>query len=108
MVDDSRLFEDVMRAVLARESVTTWSVEVGDFWCSVVPPDCDSYAWLGYELRKNTPDVERPDVRANRLEALRQRPFHPTVGSVDPDRRGAGRFGSLHSDASGLTPVRPR
>ena len=25
-------------------------------------PDCRSYAWLRRELRKDTPDVERPDI----------------------------------------------
>jgi hypothetical protein len=38
-------------------------------------PRCTSYAWLRRELRKDTPDVERPDVRANRPDALRQHPF---------------------------------
>ena len=36
-------------------------------------PDCGSYAWL----RRDTPDVERPDVRANTPAAMRQRPFQP-------------------------------
>jgi hypothetical protein len=40
-------------------------------------PDCRSYAWLRRELRQDTPDVERPDVRANHPAALRQRPFRP-------------------------------
>ena len=40
-------------------------------------PDCRSYAWLRRELRKDTPDVERPDVRANHPAAMRQRPFRP-------------------------------
>jgi hypothetical protein len=40
-------------------------------------PRCGSYAWLRRELRKNTPDVERPDIRTNRPYALRQRPFQP-------------------------------
>jgi hypothetical protein len=38
-------------------------------------PECVSYAWLRRELRRDTPDVERPDVRANRAGALRRRPF---------------------------------
>jgi hypothetical protein len=38
-------------------------------------PECRSYAWLRRELRKDTPDVERPDVRASRPAAMRQRPF---------------------------------
>ena len=38
-------------------------------------PDCRSYAWLRRELRKDTPDVERPDVHANHPAAMRQRPF---------------------------------
>lgn len=42
-------------------------------------PDCRSYAWLRNELRKDTPDVERPDVYANRTNALQQRPFQPTT-----------------------------
>jgi hypothetical protein len=41
-------------------------------------PDCASYAWLRRELRKDTPDVERPDVRASNPGAMRQRPFQPT------------------------------
>jgi hypothetical protein len=40
-------------------------------------PDCASYAWLRRELRQDTPDVERPDVRANHPAAMRQRPFRP-------------------------------
>jgi hypothetical protein len=40
-------------------------------------PDCRSYAWLRRELRKDTPDVERPDVCANDPAAMRQRPFTP-------------------------------
>ena len=40
-------------------------------------PDCRSYAWLRRELRKDTPDVERPDIRANHPAAMRQRPFRP-------------------------------
>jgi hypothetical protein len=42
-------------------------------------PDCGSYAWLRRELRKDTPDVERPDVRANNPAAMRQRPFQPAL-----------------------------
>jgi hypothetical protein len=41
-------------------------------------PDCSSYAWLRRELRKDTPDVERPDIRASNPAAMRQRPFQPT------------------------------
>lgn len=44
-------------------------------------PDCRSYAWLRRELRKDTPDVERPDVRANKPAAMRQRPFRPASPS---------------------------
>jgi len=40
-------------------------------------PGCASYTWLRRELRKDTPDVERPDVRANTPAAMRQRPFQP-------------------------------
>jgi hypothetical protein len=40
-------------------------------------PDCRSYVWLRRELRKDTPDVERPDVRPNHPAAMRQRPFRP-------------------------------
>jgi hypothetical protein len=40
-------------------------------------PDCGSYAWLRRELRKDTPDVERPDIRTNNPAAMRQRPFRP-------------------------------
>jgi hypothetical protein len=40
-------------------------------------PDFRSYTWLRRELRKDTPDVERPDVRANHPAAMRQRPFRP-------------------------------
>jgi len=40
-------------------------------------PDCASYAWLRRELRQDTPDVERPDIRANHPAAMRQRPFRP-------------------------------
>jgi hypothetical protein len=40
-------------------------------------PDCRSYAWLRRELRKDTPDVEQPDIRANHPAAMRQRPFRP-------------------------------
>jgi len=40
-------------------------------------PDCGSYAWLRRELRKDTPDVERPDVRASHPAAMRQRPLRP-------------------------------
>jgi hypothetical protein len=40
-------------------------------------PDCRSYAWLRRELREDTPDVERPDVRANHPAAMRHRPFQP-------------------------------
>jgi hypothetical protein len=40
-------------------------------------PDCASYAWLRRELRKDTPDVERPDVRASNPAAMSERPFHP-------------------------------
>ena len=40
-------------------------------------PDCASYAWLRRELRKDTPDVERPDVRASHPAAMIERPFHP-------------------------------
>jgi hypothetical protein len=40
-------------------------------------PDCRSYARLGRELRQDTPDVERPDVRANHPAAMRQHPFRP-------------------------------
>jgi hypothetical protein len=40
-------------------------------------PDCASYAWLRQELRKDTPDVERPDVRTNNPSAMRLRPFQP-------------------------------
>jgi hypothetical protein len=43
-------------------------------------PDCGSYAWLRRELRKDTPDVERPDVCASNPEAMRQRPFQPAPG----------------------------
>jgi len=38
-------------------------------------PDCGSYAWLRRELRQDTPDVERPDVRASHPAAMRQRPL---------------------------------
>jgi hypothetical protein len=44
-------------------------------------PQCTSYTWLRRELRKDTPDVERPAVLANRPEALRQRPFQPLRSS---------------------------
>jgi hypothetical protein len=40
-------------------------------------PDCGSYAWLRRELRKDTPDAERPDVLASNPAAMRQRPFQP-------------------------------
>ena len=40
-------------------------------------PDCASYAWLRRELRQDTPDVERPDVRASHPAAMRQRPLRP-------------------------------
>ena len=40
-------------------------------------PDCASYAWLRRELRQDTPDVERPDIRASRPAAMRQRPLRP-------------------------------
>jgi hypothetical protein len=45
-------------------------------------PHCTSYAWLRHELRKGTPDVERPDIRANRPNALRQHPFRPAPPAV--------------------------
>jgi hypothetical protein len=41
-------------------------------------PECASYAWLRRELRKDTPDVERPEVLASTPAAMRQRPFQPT------------------------------
>jgi hypothetical protein len=41
-------------------------------------PHCASYAWLRHELRKDTPDVERPEVHASNPAAMRQRPFQPT------------------------------
>jgi hypothetical protein len=40
-------------------------------------PDCHSYAWLRQELRKDTPDAERPDVLASSPATMRQRPFQP-------------------------------
>ena len=40
-------------------------------------PDCRSYAWLRRELRQDTPDVERPDIRASHPAAMRQRPLRP-------------------------------
>jgi hypothetical protein len=40
-------------------------------------PDCASYAWLRRELRKDTPDVERPEVHASPPAAMHQRPFQP-------------------------------
>jgi hypothetical protein len=40
-------------------------------------PDCASYAWLRRELRQDTPDAERPDIRTNHPAAMRQRPFQP-------------------------------
>ena len=42
-------------------------------------PHCRSYAWLRRELRKDAPDVERPDIRANHPAAMRQRPFRPAL-----------------------------
>lgn len=45
-------------------------------------PQCVSYAWLRRELRKDTPDVERPDIRANRPNALRQHPFQSPSAQV--------------------------
>jgi hypothetical protein len=51
-------------------------------------PDCRSYAWLRRELRKDTPDVERPDIRANHPAAMRQRPFRPAPAG---DKRDAAR-----------------
>lgn len=50
-------------------------------------PDCGSYAWLRRELRKDTPDVERPDVRANHPAAMRQRPFRPAPGDSPSYRK---------------------
>jgi hypothetical protein len=47
-------------------------------------PACRSYAWLRRELRKDTPDVERPDVCANRPGALRRRPFRGPRASARP------------------------
>jgi len=41
-------------------------------------PDCGSYAWLRRELRKDTPDIERPEIRASNPAAMCQRPFQPT------------------------------
>ena len=49
-------------------------------------PDCHSYAWLRQELRQDTPDAERPDVRASRPAAMRHRPFQPTPQPY-PDHR---------------------
>ena len=40
-------------------------------------PHCRSYAWLRQALRQDTPDVERPDIRANHPAAMRHRPFRP-------------------------------
>jgi len=37
--------------------------------------DCVSYGWLRRELRRDTPDIERPEVLANHPVALRRRPF---------------------------------
>jgi hypothetical protein len=45
-------------------------------------PDCGSYAWLRRELRKDTPDVERPEVHANNPAAMRQRPFQLFPGHL--------------------------
>ena len=42
-------------------------------------PHCRSYAWLRRELRKDAPDFERPDIRANHPAAMRQRPFRPAL-----------------------------
>lgn len=38
-------------------------------------PGCTSYAWLHEQLRKDTPDVERPCVWTNRTAAWADRPF---------------------------------
>jgi hypothetical protein len=37
-----------------------------------------SYAWLRRKLREGTPDVERPDIRANRPDAMFQAVFAPS------------------------------
>jgi hypothetical protein len=41
----------------------------------VANPDCAGYEWLRRELRADTPDAERPDVWANRPEAMGLAPF---------------------------------
>ena len=47
-------------------------------------PGCTSYRWLNWQLRQDSPDVERPRVWTNRLSAWSQRPFHPPGGPQRP------------------------
>jgi hypothetical protein len=42
---------------------------------STTQPGCGSYAELRRQLQANAPDVERPDIRTNRRDVLRHRPF---------------------------------
>lgn len=55
-------------------------------------PRCTSYRWLNRQLSEDSPDVERPQVWANRLSAWSQQPFRPArTPSALPsphDRRG--------------------
>ena len=46
-------------------------------------PDCTSYSWLRRELRRDTPDVERPDVCANRPHAMHWQPFQPPTPKIE-------------------------
>jgi Caspase domain len=53
-------------------------------------PACTSYRWLNWQLRQDSPDVERPRVWTNSLSAWSQRPFHHPAGPQRPAGQPAG------------------
>ena len=49
-------------------------------------PACTSYLWLNRQFRRDSPDVERPQVWTNRPSVWSQRPFRGPAGRSRPAR----------------------
>jgi hypothetical protein len=47
-------------------------------------PACTSYLWLSRQFRRDSPDVERPQVWTNRPSVWSQRPFRHPAGPPCP------------------------
>ncbi|MCT9933603.1 class IV lanthionine synthetase LanL [Planotetraspora sp. A-T 1434] len=69
-VDDSRLLQDILRAVMAREDAGhTWKVETREPWCVVTPPE-GRMRDQGWKLHVSATQLSAPVVLSRVAEVL--------------------------------------